>query len=169
MAIEISPRTKIKLIDLTIIIGIVLLILLIGLTAVYFYFAFSLKKISEQLEEKNIAVAPLEKTITEKETELKLISQRIDDFNILLTAHKKTLDMFVFLEKICLPSVWFSDFSFSSETGEVNLSAKADNFATLEQQINVLKQESVLRSSSITGVSVSEEGEILFNLSLIFK
>jgi len=75
--------------------------------------------------------------------------------------------MFIFLEKICLPAVWFSDFSF--ENGEVNLSAQADNFATLEQQIDILEEEPVLRSSNITGVSVNEEGKIIFNLSLIFN
>ena len=167
MAIEISPRTKIKLPGWTIIIGIVLLILLIGLTAVYFYFAFSLKEMSGQLEEKDIVDAPLEKAVTEKEAELEPISREIDDFNILLAGHKKILDIFIFLEKICLPSVWFSDFRL--EDKEVNLFVQADNFATLEQQISILEQELALRSSNITEVSVSEEGNITFNLSLIFK
>ena len=167
MAIEISPRTKIKLSGWTIIIGIVLLILLTGLIAVYFYFAFSLKKMSEQLQEKDISDAPLEKAITEKEAELKPISQEIDDFNGLLARHKKTLDIFIFLEKICLPAVWFSDFSF--ENGEVNLFAEADSFTTLEHQIDILEKETVLISSNITEVSLNEEGKIVFNLSLIFK
>ena len=167
MAIEISQGTKIKLPGWTIIIGIVLLILLIGLIAVYFYFAFSLNKMSKEIEERNIADVPLEKAITEKEAELEPISQKIDDFNGLLARHKKTLDIFIFLEKICFPTIWFSDFSF--ENGEVNLFAEADNFATLEQQVDILEKESVLTSSNITGVSVSEEGKIFFNLSLIFK
>jgi len=167
MAIEISSRTKIKLPGWTIIIGIVLLILLIGLIAVYFYFAFSLKKMSEQLEERNIVDVPLEKAITEKESELEPVNQKIDNFNKLLAEHKKTLDIFIFLEKICLPAVWFSDFSF--ENGEVNLSAEADDFATLEQQIDILEKEPVLISSNITEVSISEEGKIIFNLFLIFK
>lgn len=167
MAIEISPRTKVKLSGWTIIIGIVSLILLIGLIAVYFYFAFSLKEMSKELEERNIADAPLEKAIIEKEEELEPIGQKIDDFNRLLAGHKKTLDIFIFLEKICLPTVWFSDFSF--ENGEVNLFAEADNFATLEQQVDILEEEPVLISSNVTEVSVNEEGKIIFNLSLIFK
>ncbi len=167
MAIEISPRARIKLPSWTIIIGIILLILLIGLIAVYSYFEFSLKKMSKELEERNIADAPLEKAIAEKEAELEPINQKIDDFNTLLAGHKKTLDIFIFLEKICLSTVWFSDFSF--ENGEINLSAEADNFTTLEQQIDILEKEPLLTSSNITGVSLGEEGKIIFNLSLIFK
>ncbi len=168
MAIEINPRIKIKAPVWTIVVGLVLLILFISLTAVYFYLAFSLKKMSKELGERNIAVVPLEEAIMEKEEELKPINQKIDDFNKLLAGHKKTLDMFTFLERICLPFVWFSNFSFSSETRKVNLSAQADNFVTLEQQINILKQEPVLRSLNITEVSLDDEGNIIFNLSLIF-
>jgi len=169
MAIEISPRIKIKVPVWTIVMTVVLLILLIGLFAAYFYLAFSLKKMSKELEERNIAVVPLEKAITEKEEELKPINQKIDDFNKLLVGHKKTLDIFTFLERVCLPFVWFSSFDFDSNAGKVNISGQVDSFATLEQQINILKQESALISSNITEISINEEGDINFTLSLIFK
>jgi len=169
MAIEISPRIKIKVPVWTIVMAAVLLILLIGITATYFYFAFSLNKMSEQLQERDAVDAPLERAITEKEEELKPINEKIDDFNKLLLSHKKTLDMFTFLERICLPTVWFSDFSFNSNTGKVSISGQVDSFATLEQQINILKQEPVLISSNITAISIGEEGNINFIFSLVFK
>lgn len=168
MAIEITPRIKIKVPAWTIIIAVVLLILLISLTATYFYLASSLKKMSKELEERNMVVVPLEKAITEKEEELRPIKQKIDDFNELLAGHKKTLDIFTFLERICLPTVWFSNFDLSS-TGKVNISGEVDNFATLVQQINILRQESALISSNITEILIDEEGDINFTLSLIFK
>jgi hypothetical protein len=169
MAIEISPRIKIKVPVWTIIVTVVLLILLISLTVVYFYIAFSLKKMSKELEERNITVVPLEEAITEKEEELQPINQEIDDFNELLAAHKKTLDIFTFLERTCLPFVWFSDFDLNSNAGKVSISGQVDSFATLEQQINVLRQESALISSNITEILIDEEGIINFTLSLIFK
>ena len=169
MAIEISPRIKIKLPVWTIVTAAVLLILLIGFTAAYFYFAFSLKKIYQEFEEKNIIIIPLEKAITEKERELEPINQKIDDFNELLAQHKKTIDIFTFLERTSLPTIWFSDFTLNSRIGEVSLSVQADSFTTLEHQVNILEEEPVLRSLSITEVSVNEEGNIIFNLSLIFK
>jgi len=169
MAIEISPRIKIKASVWTIVTAGALLILLIGFTVAYFYFAFSIKKISQELEEKNIAINPLEKAITEKEAELEPISQKIDDFNKLLAGHKKTLDIFTFLERICLPAIWFSDFDFDSNARKVNLSAQANSFATVEQQLNILKQELALISSNITEISINEEGSISFTLSLILK
>lgn len=169
MAIEISPRMKIRLSVWTTIVGVVPLILLISFTAAYFYFVFSFKKISQELEEKNIVVIPLEKAIAEKEMELEPISQKMDDFNELLARHKKTIDIFTFLERTSLPTIWFSDFTLSSETGKVSLSVQADSLTTLEHQINILEEESGLRSLNITEVSVNEEGNIIFNLSLIFK
>jgi len=169
MAIEISPRIKIKVPVWTIVVAAVLLILLISLFVAYFYFAFSLKKMSKELEERNVAVVPLEQGIAEKEEELKPINEKIDDFNGLLAVHKKTLDIFTFLERICLPTVWFSNFDFNSNTGKVDISGQVDNFATLEQQINILRQESALISSNITEILIDEEGNINFTLSLIFK
>jgi len=169
MAIEISPRIKIKVPVWTIIVGVILLILLISLFVVYFYLASSLKKMSKELEEKNIVVVSLEEGIATKEENLKLIDEKIDDFNELLAEHKKTLDIFTFLGRTYLPSIWFSDFDLDSNTGKVNISGQADSFATLEQQISILKQEPVLISSNIAEISIDEEGIINFSLSLIFR
>lgn len=169
MAIEISPRIKIKAPVWTIIVGVILLILLISLFVVYFYLASSLKKMSKELEEKNIVVVSLEEGIATKEENLKLIDEKIDDFNELLAEHKKTLDIFTFLGRTCLPSIWFSDFDLDSNTGKVNISGQADSFATLEQQISILKQEPILISSNIAEISIDEEGIINFSLSLIFR
>lgn len=169
MAIEISPRIKIKVPIWTIVTAAVLLILLISLIATYLYLVFSLRKMSKELEERNITVVPLEKAITEKEEELQPIGQEIDDFNEFLAVHKKTLDIFTFLERISLPSVWFFDFNFKSNTGKVSVSGQVNSFATLEQQINVLKQEPALISSNITEILIDEEGIINFTISLIFR
>jgi len=169
MAIEITPRVKIKLSNWKIIAGIVLVVLLMGLIAAYLYFTFSIKKMSQEFEEKNRALAPLEKAIEEKENELEPIGQKIDDFNVLLAEHKNRLDIFTFLQTTCLPSIWFSDFAFDSDAEEVIVSGRANNFATLEQQMNILEQEPVLSDLNITGLSIGEEGGIVFTLSLIFK
>ena len=169
MAIEISPRIKIKVPVWTIVMAVVLLILLISLTAVYFYITSSLKKMSKELEERNIIVVPLEEAITEKEEELQPINEEIDDFNELLAVHKKTLDIFTFLGRTCLPTVWFFDFDLNSNTGKVSISGQVDSFATLEQQINILRQESALINSNITEILIDEEGIINFTLSLIFR
>ncbi|GAI55538.1 unnamed protein product, partial [marine sediment metagenome] len=157
MAIEISPKTRIKAPIWTIIVGAVLLILLIGFTVAYFYFVFYINKISQELEEKNITTVPLEKAITEKEAELEPISQKIDDFDRLFVQHKKTINTFTFLERICLPTVWFSSFGFDSDTGKINVSGQADSFAILEQQILVLEQELMVKNLDVSEVSMDEE------------
>lgn len=169
MAIEITPRTKVKVPAWAIVVAAVLLILFIILTAAYIYIIFSSKKVSKEFEEKNIKVVSLEEATTKKEEELQPINEEINDFSELLVTHKKTLDTFTFLERICLPSVWFFSFDFNPSTGEVNVSGQVDSFVTLEQQINILKQQSALISLNITEILINEEGNINFSFSLVLR
>lgn len=170
MAIEISPRTKIKLTVWTTVAGVVLAILLLGFLVSYFYFLFNIKKIDQQIQEKTLTVAPLEKAIKEKEKELVPLSQKIKDFDKLLTERKNILNIFAFLERVCLPKVWFSEFEFDVEKREVVISGKTDNFATLDQQVSILKQEPLLGNFNISEVSISKEAKgITFILLLAFN
>jgi len=168
MAIEITPRRKIKMPLWTIILGGVCIILLIGLIASYFYFELRIKKISQEIEDKESAAVPLERGIRDKEGELRPLKQKIEDFSGLLSEHKEPLNIFTFLESICLPNIWFSNFNFSSE-GDVSVSGKTDNFTTLEYQIFVLKQEPIVKDLNISGVSREEEGTINFSFLLTFN
>lgn len=170
MVIEISPRRKIKIPIWATVAGIVLAILFVILLVSYFYLLFTIKKMNQQIQEKGAAVIPLEKAIKEKEEELIPLSQKIDDFNQLLAEHKNPLNIFEFLERVCLPKVWFFEFDSNSDTGEVTVSGKTDSFTVLEQQISVLKQEPLLKNLSITEVSVlMEEGGIKFTFLLTFN
>jgi len=170
MAIEISPRTKIKITIWTMAAGVVLAILLLGLLVSYFYFFFNIKKIDQQIQEKTLAVAPLERAIKEKEKELIPLSEKIKDFDKLLTERKNILNIFAFLERVCLPKVWFSKFEFDAEKRGVVISGKTDNFAILDQQVSILKQEPLLENFNISEVSISKEGEgIAFILLLAFN
>ncbi len=168
MAIEITPRGKVKLPLWMIILGIFTIILLIGFLGSYFYLEISIKKMSQEIQEKEPILTPLEEAIKKKEEELSPVGKKIDDFGGLLQKHKTPLDIFNFLEKICLPTAWFSDFNFTSENGEVTVSGHTDNFVTLEQQILVLKQDPLVKNLNISGVSVSEEGKINFTFLLTF-
>lgn len=170
MAIEISPRRKIKMTIWEMVAGIVLAILFVVLLASYFYFFFTIKKMNQQIQEKEAAVIPLEKAIKEKEEELIPLSQKINGFNQLLAEHKTPLNIFELLERVSLPKVWFSEFDFNSDTKEVTVSGKTNTFTVLEQQISVLKQEPLLQNLNITEVSIlmKEEG-IKFTFSLFFN
>jgi len=150
MAIEIIPRGEIKLPFWLIVLGVFAIILLIGFLGSYLYLEISIKKMSQEIQEKELILTPLIEAIEKKEEELNPIEKKIDDFGELLQKHKIPLNIFNFLEKICLPS------------GHTN------TFVTLEQQILVLKQDPFVKSLNISGVSINEKGEIDFTFLLVF-
>lgn len=168
MAIEITPKQKIKVPIWVIIIGVLCVILVLAFLASYFYLYRSIKQMSQEIEEKNLTSFPLEKAIKEKEQKIFPIKQKIDDFNELLSEHKKPLKVFEFLERICLPNVWFSTFDFTFEKGELTISGETDSFITIEQQILILKQEPLVKNLNLSGLSIGEEGEVSFVLLLVF-
>ena len=168
MAIEIIPRGEIKLPFWLIALGVFAIILLIGFLGSYLYLEISIRKMSQEIQEKEPILIPLIETIEKKEEELNPIEKKIDDFGELLQKHKIPLNIFNFLEKICLPTVWFSDFDFTSEDRRVIVSGHTDTFVTLEQQILVLKQDPLVKSLNISGVSINEEGKVDFTFLLAF-
>lgn len=168
MAIEITPRVKLKLPIWIISLGVLTILLVIAFLGSYLYLFISINSMSKQIEEKQPILAPLEENIRNKEEELIPLSEKIDSFAKLIQGHKKSLNIFNFLEQICLPNVWFSDFDFSSKAGEVTVSGETDNFVSLEQQIIILRQEPFVKNLSISEASISEEGKVVFIFLITF-
>ncbi|MCJ7829541.1 hypothetical protein MUP50_00425 [Patescibacteria group bacterium] len=168
MAIEITPKPKIRILISKIIFGGICVVLLVGFLASYFYFEIKIKKISQEIQEKDLIATPLENSIKEKEKELLPLEQKIADFAKLLSEHKKPLSIFEFFERICLPTVWFSSFDFTPGERKVIVSGKTDSFTTLEQQYLVLKQEPILKNINLSGISIDEEGGVNFSFLLTF-
>ena len=168
MAIEINPKKKLGIPTWSIIVFGVCLILLIGLLASYFYFGAKIKKITQEIQKKEAEFVYLGEAIQTEQEKLLSLEQKIDDFGNLISSHRNILDIFEFLEKNSLLNVWFSDFNFSAEEGEVSVSGKTDNLTILEQQAFVLKQQSVVKNLDITKVSINKEGGIDFTLTINF-
>ena len=146
----------------------IIIALIIGLA--YLFFVFTVKNMDKQIAEKEVASELLTMSIFEKEAEILPIRDRISDFSILINGHNSPYNLFGVIEKNCLPSVWFSQLSFTRDGLLVNLSGIAKDFATLEQQMNILKKELSLSSATLDSVSVSDEdGSIEFGLQLIFN
>jgi hypothetical protein len=169
MAIEIIPRGKIKLPPWVIVLGGLTVILLIVFLGSYLCLEISVRKLSREIQEKEPILTPLGEAIKAEEEKLGPISEKLNDFSGLLQRHKSSLNIFSFLEQICLPTVWFSGFNFTSENTNVIVSGQTNSFVTLEQQILVLKQDPLVENLSIAGVSVSEKGEVNFTFLLTFS
>ena len=168
MAIEITPKQKIKVPIWVIVIGVFCVILILVFLAGYFYLYRSVGQMSKEIEEKNLTSFPLEKAIKEKEQEIFSIRQKIDDFNELLLGHKKPLKVFEFLERTGLPNVLFFTFDFTFKKGELAISGETDSFITIEQQVLILRQEPLVKNLNLSGLSIGEEGGISFTLLFTF-
>lgn len=168
MAIEIAPRKKFEVPFWILIPNVLCVILILVLAGTYFYFGFQLKKISQEIDKKEAEFIPLEKAIKEKQAELIPLGQKINDFGGLISSHKNTLKIFDFLEKTCLPNVWFSNFVFLSQENQAIVSGQADSFATVENQSAVFKKEPVVKAVNLFDVLINDEGEVEFIFTLTF-
>lgn len=164
MAIEVTPKRKIKLpLLIAIIFGAILLLIGFTLLGSYFYFGIQIKKMSKELEEKNQIVLPLVENIKKKEEEIAPLFQKIDDFGDLVLKHKETVKVLKFIEKVTLPRVWFQNFSFNSQTGAITLSGETESLLMFEYQTFVLNREPLIKNLNLTGVTMTEEGKVSFN------
>ncbi len=167
MAIEITPKLKIKAPLWAMILLGLCLILLAALLASYIYF----KKESEKLIE-DLKITPAENILIQeikgKSQELSLYQKKIDDFGTLISERKKAVKIFEFFERTTHPDVWFSNFNFDSQKNMVRVSGQAKSFVVLEQQLKIFKKEEVIKDVNLSEVSIGEEGGVNFSLAFAF-
>ncbi len=170
MVIEISPKPKYKKVPPLLITGVIICLLAaIVVGGGYLYLYLNIKKIDESIKEKNQQAVKISQDVLKKEAEIAPIKIKIEEFSRLVSAHGSPLGIFNFLEENSLPTIWFSGFSFDSGQRLVTLSGHADEFATLEQQIAVFKEQPEVVSLTVSNVLVDEEEEIDFVFNLIFN
>ncbi len=167
MPIEIIPKPKVKKFSWAFVLLVIVIVLLLGLGGSYYYLHTTSNKISEDIEEKKIALI---ETPEEKALEKELLSQKakISAFSRLLSEHQKPLNIFSFLEEVSHPDVWFPEFNFTSKGGVVTVSGEAKSFIALGQQLLILKELEILKDVKLSEISLAEEGGVDFALQLTF-
>lgn len=170
MAIEITTTPRIKKIPLMTTIGVVICVILgIIVGGSYLYFTLTLKKINEEIKEKEASAMSLTRAIFQKEAEIIPIKNKITDFGTLINEHKSPFGVFEIIERNTLPTVWFSQLDFNSAEMQVSLSGNTESFETLEQQIAVFKKETMFQSINLSSVAISEESGVDFGIQFIFQ
>jgi len=169
MAIEIVSKSKLKAPPLVLFLIVICVIIAVVLVSAYLFFTISLGRMDKEIQSKEQATIVLTQTIMEKEAEIIPLRNKISDYGLLINTHKSPLDIFKILEGNSLPTVWFSNFEFNAEEGQVILLGHTDSFEILEQQVSVFKKEPLLTEITLSDVSMTEEGGIDFSLQLSFK
>lgn len=167
MAIEVVSKVKIKTPRWASILFIAGFVALIFLLASYVYFGQASQTLSAGIQEKEdvLRLTLAEKTLEEK---MRIQERKISQFNNLLADHRKTLNLFEFLEQRSHPLVWISEFGFNASKNTVNISGEAQSFVALGQQILVLKGDSLIRGVQVADISLAATGKITFDLQLVF-
>jgi len=136
----------------------------------YFVLDNSLKNSKEKLADLE-ALSIKNQAATEKvalEKEILTYKNKIDNFSSLISRHLSTSKIFGVIEEINHPKVWFSRFGLDTPQGLIELTGEAQDFESLAQQMDIIKEAKIFEKVELNNVSLTKEGKINFNLSLSF-
>ena len=66
------------------------------------------------------------------------------------------------------PDVWFLSFEFLRDKNKETLSGQAKNLLALAQQVLAFEKISQIKELTISNIGVNKEGDIEFELSIVF-
>ena len=170
MVIEITPRSKIRTSPFIVIGVVACLILTMVIGAVYFYIDSRVKKLTEQIQQKEEELRPMVQSIAEMEQIIIPIKEKIDNFETLIINHQTPIAIYSFFEENSMSNVWFSDFKFESKNKEVSVAGETDTFFSLGQQASIFRESPLLEKLDLTSADIGEEGGgINFIMRFTFK
>lgn len=126
------------------------------------------------LKKAEISLKNLEETLAQERTaeEIALESEvfgyqkKIGDFSKLIDRHLFSSNFFEFIEKNSHPQIWFSQLSLNPQSAEVSLLGQAENFTTLNQQLQILKDNPKVLNLNLTRIAIGKAGRVDFGLNL---
>jgi len=167
MAIEFVSKKEKKRGRLINIIFYSALVVFLAFVISYSFFFYAERKIRKEISsvKQGLQRSPAETALEDK---VLGYQKKIVYFSSILDKHKSVINLFNFLERNTHPGVWFSDFQLNVEKNTLQLLGHTGNFEALAQQINILKEQDLVKNLKIKQVSVSKEGEIDFSFLFTF-
>lgn len=142
--------------------------LLIFVFISYFLVSQSIKAAGKAEQEIDAKLAAEVSRSAELKKEILTYQKKIKDFSGVISGHMENSNIFAFIEKQCHPRVWFSEFDLDTKEGVVTLSGETQSFQALGQQMIIFRDQEVVKSASLKGVTMDGGGQISFELSLSF-
>ena len=102
-----------------------------------------------------------------KNLERYVLEQRdkINDLTFVLDNHQKSTGFFVWMEKVVHPKVVMESTSLNLREKKVEFTGVAESFRSLGEQLYILKAERNVQSLGLSGMGLSKEGDVSFQLS----
>ena len=167
--IEIAPRPKAepkKSVQIFLYFSLVLLVLTV---ASYFAIGYFYKEKTEELEvsKAQLAIRNIDEINTLR-SKLVNYKEKIDDFNILISSRRSSVEFFEFLEKNTHPRVEWGSVELFLLDGKFKLYGKAESFSILTQQLLVFKNTEEIEKVELGGLNLSRGGTEGIDFSLNF-
>ncbi len=93
----------------------------------------------------------------------------IEDFKVIVEKQKLVSLIFGPLEKMTHPRASISSVSVNISNQQMNMSGMADGFVSAGQQFQALKENSLINSVSLDGLSLNEDGQVMFSFVINLK
>ncbi len=93
----------------------------------------------------------------------------IEDFKIIVEKQKLVSLIFGPLEKMTHPRASISSVSVNISNQQMNISGMADGFVSAGQQFQALKDNTLISSVSLDGLSLNEDGQVMFSFVVNLK
>jgi hypothetical protein len=143
-------------------------IVLLGVAGSFFYFSYSSQKMEEEvvvLEEDLAKQKTPQQAILEQEV---LSNQRrMQDFPVMLSAHRVGSEFFRKLESLMHPNIVLSEVKASPVVGDATIAGTADNFESLAQQLAIFSEaEGFANSIDLSKMILNSEGRVDFAFSI---
>ncbi len=146
-----------------------LIILILSILS-YFILSSSVKRAGDVLQGLTMSLNELrsmERSAAEREV-LKY-NNKIGYFFQLLDNHIRSSKIFDLIQQSTHPQIWFTKFNLNAVGDKAILSGKTRNFENLGQQILIFEQSDWISKVDLQKVSISNEGNVDFELSIYIK
>lgn len=92
--------------------------------------------------------------------------KKIETIYPFLEAHTLSSKFFEFLESKTHPRIFFSKLNLNTEESKAILTGATDSFSTLDQQLLVFNQDSLVEDLLLTAAGLNKQGGVDFNLEI---
>lgn len=138
------------------------------LVLAFSYFMLIVKEnvLTENINRLDAQIADQDSQLADFDQKVLDYRKKVNDYSLVIGSHKITTDVFLFVEKTTLPSIWFSNFDMSQKSGELRLTGQAPDMETFSRQVQIFENNTTVKNINVLDSRIEDQGKVRFLLSL---
>ena len=133
------------------------------LASIVAYFGFGFLQSHEQQRTEDLQLQLAQGKLPQ---EIFSVKDGLEDFTQIVAARRDIAPFLTFVEENTHPAVSLSQFSVNAKLGTVTLSGNTSSFQSLEQQIQIFRENDLVQSMTLSSIGFGEEGNVSFGFDL---